>query len=284
MRLDRSSAASWSTAWLASAAQSRSLWPTWCRDSTSRSTTRMTLSRGRSPTFPQTSTSWGSSWTLRGHWACKARVTTVPATRSSCSSPRRPITTSSSWTRWSQHENGSEQLASSFAPGRCGTLGLRTWQYLCTKRKVKRYFLKEPNLDADCIKLILNALNLTEDESCSSWRWSLGTRSHNSRTFQNPSSFFLFQLNLWLLFDCYSLFTSCNMDAYVLLCICHVVAFYRLKASFSANRFVEWDQTETLWSSSKTWAMTSCPSLEYILSIVFPVTDGSFHHRMEHRI
>lgn len=27
------------------------------------------------------------------------------------------------------------------------------------KVKVKRYFLKEPNLDADCIKLILNALN-----------------------------------------------------------------------------------------------------------------------------
>lgn len=41
------------------------------------------------------------------------------------------------------------------------------------QKKVNRYFLKEPNLYADCIKLILNALNLTEDEFCSSWHWSL---------------------------------------------------------------------------------------------------------------
>lgn len=45
---------------------------------------------------------------------------------------------------------------------------------LMYQKKVKSYFLKEPNLDADCIKLILNALNRMEDEFCSSWHWSLG--------------------------------------------------------------------------------------------------------------
>lgn len=110
MRLGRSSVASWSTALPASVAQSQSPWLTWCRDLTSLSTTLMTLSRGRSPTFPQTSISWVSSWTLRGRWACTVRVITVPPARSSSSSPHQPITTSSSWTRWSQHENGLDSL------------------------------------------------------------------------------------------------------------------------------------------------------------------------------
>ncbi len=110
MRLGLSSVASWSTALPASVAQSPSPWPTWCRGSTSLSTTLTTLSRGRSPTFPQTSTSWASSWTLRGRWGCTVPVTTVPPARSSSSSPRQPITTSSSWTRWSRHEGRLDSL------------------------------------------------------------------------------------------------------------------------------------------------------------------------------
>lgn len=111
-RLDRSSAASWSTAWPASAAPSPSPSPTWCNDSTSPSTTPMTLSRGRSPTFPPISTSWVSCWTSRGHWGFTVPATTVPPARSSSSSPHRPITTSSSWTRWSRHEDRFDSLFS----------------------------------------------------------------------------------------------------------------------------------------------------------------------------
>lgn len=66
--------------------------------------TPMTLSRGRSPTSHPTSTSWASCWTSRGHWGCTARVTTAPHPMSSSTSPRRPITTCSSWTLWGRRE------------------------------------------------------------------------------------------------------------------------------------------------------------------------------------
>lgn len=167
MRLGRSSVAYWSTAWLASVAQWQSRWPTWCRDSTCPSTTLMTLSRGRSPTFPQTSTSWVSSWTLRGRWGCTVPVITVPPARSSSSSPHLPITTSSSWTRWSQHENWLDSLfVVSFGVSEvfwvCQILHQVTQavgqlQYFCTKRNYQEH-LKEQSSDADFIKSSLNAL------------------------------------------------------------------------------------------------------------------------------
>lgn len=117
-RLDRSSAAFWSTVWLASVAQSPSPWPTWCRDSTFLSMTLMTLSRGKSPTFLQTSTSWASCWTLRGRWHCTVPAITALPARSSFSSLHQQITMSSSWTRWSQRENWKEP----FGVVSCGVL------------------------------------------------------------------------------------------------------------------------------------------------------------------
>jgi len=106
-KLAPKSAASWCTAWPASAARWPSRWPTWCRSSTCPSTTRTTLSSGKSQTFPQTSTSWASCWTLSGRWASTARVITTPPPRrtTSSSSPPRPITMCFNWTRWSPDEN-----------------------------------------------------------------------------------------------------------------------------------------------------------------------------------
>ena len=103
MKLVPKSVASWCTAWPALAARWRSPWPTWCRSSTCHSTTPMTSSSAKSPTSHQTSTSWGSSLTLRGHWVLTAPVTTARPMTSS-SSPRPRITMCSSWTLWSPHE------------------------------------------------------------------------------------------------------------------------------------------------------------------------------------
>lgn len=105
MRPVQSSVEFWSTVWPASAARSRSPWPIWCRDWIFLSMMRTTLSRGKSPTFPPTSTLWASSWTLRGRWVCTVPVTTARPMRSSSFSPRQPITTSSSWTHWNRHED-----------------------------------------------------------------------------------------------------------------------------------------------------------------------------------
>lgn len=103
MKLAPKSVASSCTAWQVLAARWLSLWPIWCRSSICRSTTPMTLSSAKSPTSHQTSTSWGSSLTLRGHWVWIAPVTTAPQTIS-CSSLHLLITTCSSSTLWSPHE------------------------------------------------------------------------------------------------------------------------------------------------------------------------------------
>lgn len=82
-------------------------WSTWCRRWNCSLMTPTTWSRGRSPTPPPTSASWGSCGILSRRWGWAAHATTIPLASSS-TSPSPPTTTCSHPTPLSPCEAGEQ--------------------------------------------------------------------------------------------------------------------------------------------------------------------------------